>query len=85
MRSLIKDNQASVVPLMYYVLTVFVCGALYTLFFTEIALPSLGYLIPASEYKTVFMMFIYGIPIFIIIVGGIALMKKGLDRRGEYP
>jgi hypothetical protein len=80
MRKLIKNNDGSVVPVLLFILTIIGCGALYTLFFTEIAIPSLSYLIPDSDSKTFNMMMIYLIPLIILIVGVFALMKEGLKR-----
>jgi len=80
MKSLKKDNNAYAVPLILFVLSLFALGALYTLFFTQIALPELSYMIPDSDAKTFILMMIYGIPGMIILVGGIALIKEGLRR-----
>ena len=80
MRSIIENNTASAVPVILFVMTLIVCGALYSLFFYEIGIPMLGGLIPASDSKTFIMMLIYAIPLFVLIIGTISLMKTGLKR-----
>ena len=80
MRKLIKNNTGSIVPVLLFILTIFGCGALYTLFFTEIAIPSLSGFIPDSDSKTFIMMMIYLVPLIILIVGIFALVKEGLKR-----
>ena len=80
MRKLIENNKASAVPVMLFVMTIVVCGALYTLFFIEVGFPFLGGFIPASESKTFIMMMLYAIPLYVLIVGVICLLKAGLKR-----
>lgn len=80
MRNLLENKNASAVPVILFIVTIIVCGALYTLFFYEIGIPTLGGFIPASESKTFIMMLIYAIPLFILIVGVISLMKAGIKR-----
>jgi hypothetical protein len=80
MRKLKFDNQASVVPVILFILTIIGAGGLYTLFFLEVALPELGYLIPASDSKTFIFMCIYALPLVIIVVGVFSLLKEGLKR-----
>lgn len=80
LKKFIMDNNASVVPIILFILTIFGCGALYTLFFTEIALPTFSYMIPDSDSKTYILMGIYALPLFILIVGVFALLKDGLKR-----
>ena len=80
MKSIIRNNQASAVPLLLFVITIFSLGALYTLFFIQIAIPELSHLIPDSDAKTFIMMMIYGIPIMILLIGGVSLIKEGLRR-----
>jgi len=80
MKSILKDNKASAVPVMLFVVTILVCGALYSLFFIEIGIPQLGGYIPASESKTFIMMLIYAIPLFVLLIGVICLLKAGIKR-----
>ena len=80
MRKLKDNNIGSVIPLIFFILTIFVCGALYTLFFVEVGFPSLEYLIPSSDAKTFIMMCIYGIPLIILIVGIAWLVREGVKR-----
>ena len=82
MRSLIKDNDASAIPIILYLLTIISCGALYTLFFIEVGYDVVNtYIpIPASDSKTFIMMCMYAIPLFIIVIGSICLIKAGLKR-----
>lgn len=81
LRNSLKYNDEASVPILLYPLSLFVCGALYTLFFIEVAYPSLMYLIPASTSKTFIMMLMYAIPLFILIVLTIAFVKSGLEQR----
>lgn len=89
MRKLITNTYGSAVPLILYVLTILSCGALYTLFFVEVAYPSLLYMVPDSDSKTFIMMGMYAIPLFIIIIGVFAVIKEGIKESwrsgGYYP
>ena len=78
-RAFRSNNDASAIPLILFVITIVSCGALYSLFFVEVAYPNLQYLIPASEYKVFLMMLMYAIPLFVIFVGVVALffVKRG--------
>lgn len=78
MRSLNKNNDASAVPIILFIITILVCGALYTLFMVEVAYPSLLYMIPASDSKTFIMMGMYAIPLVILLIGVFALIKEGV-------
>jgi len=80
MRSIIENNKASAVPVILFVMTIIVCGALYTLFFYEVGFPMLKGFIPASDGKTFIMMFLYAIPLFILLIGVISLLKAGIKR-----
>lgn len=84
MRSLRKNNDASVVPLILVMITIFICGALYSLFFLEIAFPLLGSYIPASDSKTLIMMGIYAIPLTVLVVGTAAAYLAALKKRTVY-
>lgn len=83
MRSILNDEQGSAVPVILYILTIFGVGALYTLFFIEIGVPSFLSYVPASSSRTFIMMCIYAIPLFVLVVGSISLIKSGL-KRGVY-
>ena len=80
MKKLLKNNDASAVPVILFIVTIIVCGALYTLFFLEVGFPSLSGFIPASDSKTFIMMLIYAIPLFVILVGVISLLQAGIKR-----
>jgi len=87
MRSILKDNSASAIPLILLLLTIFACGALYSLFFIEIAIPTFDSYIPASDAKTLTMMGIYAIPLIILVVGIVASFQAALRKKQEvyYP
>ena len=80
MRKITKNNNASAVPLLLFIMTILSCGALYTLFFVEVAYPSLLYMIPDSESKTFIMMGMYAIPLFVLLIGVFSVIKAGLKR-----
>jgi hypothetical protein len=77
LRSLSEPYAA--VEIIYYVMTIFVCGALYSLLFYGIAF-TLKVLVPDSDTKTLMMMFYYGLLGIILIVGVIALIIEGIKR-----
>jgi len=79
-----QNNEASAVPLILFILTIVCCGALYSLFFIEVAYPYLKGLIPPSDSKIFIMMMIYAIPLFVLGVGVVALVKEGLKRTVYY-
>jgi hypothetical protein len=84
MRSL-NDNHASAVPLILFVLTIVVAGALYSLFFIEIGFPILNLLIvPASDTKTVIMMALYGLPLIVLIVGVVSLFLSAIKNEAIF-
>jgi len=80
-RPFLKEKDASAVPIMLFAVTILVCGALYTLFFIEVAIPYFGGYVPASDSKTFIMMLIYAIPLFVAIVGVLALLQAGMKRQ----
>lgn len=80
MRSLLKDDKGSAVPVILFVVTLVAVGALYTLFFIEIAIPTFSSYIPASDSKTLIMMFIYAMPLTVLLVGIVSLLIAGLKR-----
>lgn len=83
-RRFLSNNDASVVPILLFVITIVSCGALYSLFFVEVAYPSLSGLVAASDSKTFIMMLMYAIPLFVILVGVLSLVKAGLKRTVYY-
>jgi len=84
MRKLSSNSCGSVVPLALYVLTIFGCGALYTLFFIEVGFPLLDSYTVASDAKTYIMMVIYATPLIVLIITMLALLLSGLKREGFY-
>ena len=80
MRKFIGNNEASAVPVILFVATILVCGALYSLFFLEVGFPFLRGYIPASDSKTFIMMMLYAIPLFVLIIGVISFLKAGVKR-----
>lgn len=80
LRSLRQNNIGSAVPLIFYVVTIIVCGALYTLFFLEVFYPNFLELVPASDSKTVITMIFYAIPLLVLLVGVIAVIRSGLKK-----
>ena len=78
LRKLSEECYAAV-EILYYVITIFVCGALYSLLFIGIAF-SLKSFIPDSDTKTLMMMFFYGLLGIILFVGVIALIVEGIKR-----
>ena len=84
MRKLKDNKDGSAIPLILFALTLISCGALYTLFFVDTALPTLSDYIPASDAKTFITMGIYSIPIVITLVGVISLLKSGLKQNYYY-
>jgi hypothetical protein len=80
MRKLKDDNIGSAVPLILFFLVIFGAGALYTLFFTEFALPFVDGLVPSSDSKTFIFMIIYALPMIILVIGVFSLLKEGLKR-----
>lgn len=84
MRQLKDNNKASAVPLILFAVTIVGCGALYTLLITTIGLPIFNDYIPVGDPKTFILMCIYAIPIFLIVIGGIALVKSGMKQNFNY-
>ena len=81
-----SDDTFAAVELLYYVITIFVCGALYSLLFIGIAFHIFSVFIPASDSKTLLMMFFYGLLGIILITGVIALIVEGIkkNRTGQW-
>ena len=82
MRNIRHNNYGSIVPVILFILTILCCGALYTLFFVEVAYPNLLYMVPDSDSKTFIMMGMYAIPLIVIIVGVLCIIKAGIKERG---
>jgi len=80
MKRLIKDNQASAIPLIIFIFTIIASGALYTFFFLQFGLPQFDSYVPNSDSKTYIMMVFYAMPLFVLIIGVVALLKSGLKR-----
>ena len=62
-------------------MTIFSVGAFYSLMFIEIGIPTFEDMIPDSSAKTVFMMMIYAIPLFVTLIGMIALFREALKEK----
>jgi hypothetical protein len=71
------------VEILYYIITIFVCGALYSLLFIGIAFPIFKVFVPDSDSKTLLMMFFYGLLGIILVVGVIALIRRGIEKNRE--
>ena len=80
MRKLLHDKKANALPVILFVLTIITCGALYTLFFIEVAFPLLQGYIPAGDNKVFVMMLMYAIPLFVVFVGLVALLLQGIKK-----
>ena len=78
------DDDGSVVPVVLFILSIFGCGALYTLFFLEVGLPTFSGWIPDSDAKTFILMLVYAIPLAIVVIGVLALLISGLKSRVFY-
>ena len=84
MKPLIQNKQGSAVPLILFFMSIFACGALYTLFFLEVGFPTFESYIPASDSKVFIMMCLYAVPLFVLIIGVISLVRAGLKRTVYY-
>lgn len=80
MRKLRSNNTGSIIPVLWFIVTLFAVGLLYTLFFIEIGIPTFDSWIPASDSKTFIMMLFFAMPLMIVLIGGFALLKAGLKR-----
>jgi hypothetical protein len=74
----LSDANNAAVEILTYVITIFVCGALYSLLFIGIAFPVFRAFVPDSDSKTLMMMFFYGLLGIILLVGAIALIREGI-------
>jgi len=79
---IVTNNQGNVSIIAIYILSLIGLGGLYTLFFLEFAIPNLAPHIPAvfDTYKTVILMFLWGIPFFITFIFSLAVLKNALKR-----
>jgi hypothetical protein len=80
MKDLINNNYGSVNPLALFFVTIFGAGALYTLFFIEIAFPALMWMLPNDAGRVYIMMVIYAVPAIIVFIGILVLFLNGLKR-----
>ena len=78
MRQFVDNNYGSAIPIVYYILTIFALGALYTLLFVEVAFPFFRDYVPDGPSKTFIMMLFYGIPLLLLVVGAVALLIQGV-------
>lgn len=79
-KKILHDTDANAVPLILFILTIVLCGGLYSIFFIEVIYPNLLSLVPASDTKTLISMFFYAIPLFVLVVGVISLLKAGMKQ-----
>jgi len=85
MRRLRDNTVGSAIPLILFILTIIVAGALYSLFFIEIGYPILSLIpVPSSDSKTFLMMMFYSIPLIVLIVGIISLFLSALKNDASY-
>ncbi len=75
-----KNNNASAVPIIYFLLTIVVCGALFSLLFLEVAFPTFLSFIPDSTSKTFILMGLRGMLFIVLFVGIICLIREGIKR-----
>ena len=80
MKKFLNNDQGNAVPILLFLATIISVGALYTLFFIYIFFPGISPLVPASDSKTLIMMFLYAIPLVVMVVGVISLIMAGLKR-----
>ena len=81
-RTVKDDNNGSIIPIFYYVITLVVMGALFTLFFLEVFFPLTEMItISDSPYKTAIMFFLRGLLVIILVVCSLGLIVSGLKQR----
>lgn len=83
MKKIIKDIEASVNPVLLFLMTLVAVGLLYALLFTQVFVPLIAPLIPASDSKVYFMMIIYAIPMIVVVVGMISVFQKALKKSAD--
>lgn len=74
------DDNASAVPIVLFLVTIFGCGALYTLLFIQFGIGFFGSMVPASDSKTFILMLIYAMPLLVLMIGMVSLIREGLKR-----
>lgn len=74
------DDNASAVPIIMFLVTIFGCGALYTLLFIQFGIGFFGSMVPASDSKTFILMVIYAMPLLVLMIGMVSLIREGLKR-----
>lgn len=74
------DDNASAVPIVLFLVTIFGCGALYTLLFIQFGIGFFGSMVPASDSKTFILMMIYAMPLLVLMIGMVSLIREGLKR-----
>ena len=80
MLKLRNNYEASAIPIIYFLLTIIVCGALFSLLFLEVAFPTFLSFIPDSDSKTFIIMGLRGMLLIILFVGIICLLREGIKR-----
>jgi len=80
MRELKNNTDGSAIPLILFVAGVFGTGAVYTLLFIVVALPSFSVLIPDSVFKTIIIGIVYFAPLIVLVIGVLALILAGMKR-----
>ena len=80
LKNLRDNNDASAIPIIYFILTIVVCGALFSLLFLEVAFPTFTSMIPDSDSKTFIFMGIRGMLVIVLFVGIVCLIREGIKR-----
>lgn len=78
LKCFIHDEQASAIPMILFILGLLGAGAMYSLFFIIVGIPTLSPFIPDSMFKTLIIGIIYFSPFVVLIVGVLALMQSGM-------
>ena len=84
MRKLNNNNNASAVPLILFLITIFSAGAFFALLFLEIGFPVFGDYLIDNDTTTFIRMCIYAIPLLVAVVGSLALIISGIKREEVY-
>ena len=81
-KKLSDDVCGSAVPLIYFVLTLLVIGALFSLFFIDVFFPLVDMVgISDSVHKSFILLVLRGICLFIFAVGCVALLISAVKER----
>jgi len=83
MRKLLRNDDASAIPLILFIFGLIGAGGFYTFFFIVVG-PSFHGLIPDGMMKTLILGIIYFVPAIILIVGGIALILSGMKNNPSW-